>query len=251
MCAGRLSYSLAVYCVSQFHPANPYLHIDYPSTGTLLVDCGKNMYCCGAVDSSCCENDDEHYFVDPETGEVKHPSKATGASAKASPTWWTVDSKALLAATSMSSASSSATAISTTESANPSTTATASTTTSTPSNTSSPAPEEEKSSGLSAGAGAGIGIGAAAGVALVGGLAWWLLRRKKQQNAYEAPAAQHVEEGPYNGGAYASEQKPNGTYYAHQSPQTNQVHNSFPPQELDSHAAVQEMPGDHSRAMMK
>ena len=110
--------------------------------------------------------------------------------------------------------------------------------------------EEEKSSNLPAGAGAGIGIGAAAAVALVGGLAWWLLKRKKQQNAYEAPMAQHLEGAPFAEGALSREPKPNGDYYAHQGPPVS-GHSSFAPQELDANVPVQEMQGNSARMMMK
>lgn len=233
---------------------------DVKATGTLLVDCGKNMYCCGAVDASCCDDDTKHFFVDPENGDVKAPSKATGASASASPTWWTVDSKALLAATSMSSSSSTASASITQSSASEATGSTGSTTTSatatgatsTSTNTTAPAGEGE-SKGLSAGAGAGIGIGAAAAIALVGGLIWFLMKRKKKNNPYEAPADQHTAgAGQYSPTSYPSEHKPHNNYYAHESAPTGQVHNSAPaPQELDGSAMVPEMQGDSQRHMMR
>ena len=205
------------------------------------------MYCCGAIDDSCCDDDSKHFFVDPNNGEVKAPSKATGASASASPTWWTVDSKALLAATSMSSASSTPSASVTQSSASEptgSTTTSATATGETPAPTSSntsPLGGEKESKGLSAGAGAGIGIGAAAAIALVGGLVWFLMKRKKKDNPYEAPADQHMAgAGGYTPTSYGSEHKPLNNYYAHESAPTGQVHNAAPqPQEL-----MPEMQGD-------
>ncbi|KAL1605240.1 hypothetical protein SLS60_004784 [Paraconiothyrium brasiliense] len=174
--------------------------------GTLLVDCGKNMYCCGAgeSDNACCNDDNDHFFVDPETGEVKHPSKATDSSSSSS-------------------------------TAPPS---------STPTNTD--APKEDESKGISAGAGAGIGIGAAAGVAIIAGLAWWLLKRRKQQNVYEAPAEQQHANGAFPNGAYANEPKHND-YYAHTGAQPAQAATELPPQELDGMMQRSEMHGESSR----
>lgn len=225
---------------------------DYaPSTGTQVVDCGKNMYCCGAVDSSCCDNDDQHFFVDPHNGEVKHPSKATGASTTASPTWWTVDSKALLAATSTSSASSASSATATADPTDNSSTSSASTTasqTSSETATNTASPPEEKSKGISAGAGAGIGIGAAAGVALLAGLAWFLLKRRKGKNAYEVPVEQGQVSTGYGGAgaAYPGEVKQND-YYAHNAGHGQPVQGGVLPQELDGGNGMAEMPGDSRR----
>ncbi|KAJ4298194.1 hypothetical protein N0V90_006093 [Kalmusia sp. IMI 367209] len=214
-----------VRCYVQAVSDTDVLRTGFDSTGTLLVDCGKNVFCCGAVEESCCDDESNTYFVDPETGEVKDPSKA---SATQSPTWWTVDSKALLAATSSSSVSSSTD--SATELPSSSITAPPS---STPTNTSTS--EQSDSKGLSAGAGAGIGIGAAAGVALVVGLGWWLLKRRKQQNEMQAPAYEHV------AGAYGNEVK-HGNYYAHQAgaPPAGQGRVAEP-QELDGMSQRQEL----------
>jgi hypothetical protein len=217
------------------------------SAGTLLVDCGMNMYCCGAVEESCCDDESQHFFVDPLNGDVKHPSKATGSSASASPTWWTVDSKALLAATSTSSASSASSATSTSVSASTTGSMSASTTSSsssTPTNTSPP--QEEGSKGISAGAGAGIGIGAAAGVVLVAGLVWWLLKRRKSKNAYAAPA-ELPHDGAYGSAAYPSEPKHSG-YYAHTGTQPGQGPTQYAPQELDGSNGMAEVHGESSRA---
>ena len=235
MCAGTL-----LYYPSGVYAINVVTADMAPRTGTLLVDCGKNMYCCGAVDASCCNDDDEHFFVDPNTGEVKHPSKATGASATASPTWWTVDSKALLAATSsLSPSSSSATSASTTDTSSAfSTSSSYSTTTPTSTPTTSAPPQEEGSKGLSASAGAGIGIGAAAGIALLVGLVWFLLKRRKQKNVYEAPADQYATANPYAPLPYGAETKPHGDYYAQQGQPGEQS-----PQELDGMMGAQEVPG--------
>ncbi|KAK7181773.1 hypothetical protein PSPO01_12223 [Paraphaeosphaeria sporulosa] len=228
---------------------------DYaPSTGTLLVDCGKNMYCCGAVDESCCEDDSQHFFVDPLNGDVKHPSKATGASATASPTWWTVDSKALLAATSTSSASSSSSATSTAESTSESSSAsTTASQTSTPTPTNTAPPQGEGSKGISAGAGAGIGIGAAAAVALLAGLAWFLLKRRKGKNAYEAPIEQGHANNPYGaagtaygGAAYPGEAKHND-YYAHDGGHGQGAQGGVMPQELDGGMGMAEVHGESRR----
>ncbi|KAF2448267.1 hypothetical protein P171DRAFT_508429 [Karstenula rhodostoma CBS 690.94] len=235
------------YCATQNWDGCSSLCADFaPRTGTLLVDCGKNMYCCGAVDETCCDDDSEHFFVDPLNGDVKHPSKATGSSATASPTWWTVDSKALLAATSTSSASSASSATSTSESNTESSASTTASTTasSTASSTSTPPPEED-SKGISAGAGAGIGIGAAAGIALVAGLAWFLIKRRRGKNVYEAPVGQQHAGGAYGAAAYPGEAKPVG-YYAHDAGQSGQAH-GLPPQELDGGAGRAEVHGESTR----
>lgn len=83
-------------------------------------------------------------------------------------------------------------------------------------------------------------------MALIVGLGWWLMKRRKQGNPYEAPAEQQQANGSYATGGYATDPKHND-YFAHSGPQPAQSPNELPPQELDGTAQRVEMHGDSSR----
>ncbi|KAJ4295305.1 hypothetical protein N0V90_007316 [Kalmusia sp. IMI 367209] len=155
------------------------------AAGLSLRDCGDNVFCCnGGSDSSCCDTQGEHFFVDPKNGDVKDPSKA---SATTSGTWWTVNSTSLLASTSAPTSTPSSSPAETTAS-----------TTNTPTNSA----EAEKDAKLSTGAAAGIGIGAAVGLAAAVAGVWFLLRRRKKNVAvaHEPLGDGHAQEYNYAGG---------------------------------------------------
>ncbi|KAH7382147.1 hypothetical protein BKA66DRAFT_570447 [Pyrenochaeta sp. MPI-SDFR-AT-0127] len=165
--------------------SEPVLLDKTKSHGLRVWDCGGNLVCYTGED--CC-TDGPTYYVNPYTGEVKDGSRRDST---ASPTWWSIDSAAILASstptTSSVLVSHSATLSLTTPS--PSSVIPVS---SSPSATASSSPErsQQPSPGLSAAAGAGIGVGSAVGVAGVAVLAWLFLRRRKRRLTQRAQAGQ-------------------------------------------------------------
>ncbi|KAJ4295304.1 hypothetical protein N0V90_007315 [Kalmusia sp. IMI 367209] len=193
------------------------------AAGVSLRDCGNNIYCCAAsTEEACCE-DERAFYVDPDNGSV---TQTTEAAKTKSPRWFAVDTSSILASSTISSTPSSTSATQTPDSSS-------ATSTSPSSGTPTPTETHESSSKISAGAGAGIGIGAAAGVALVGALVWYLLRRRKQKaSTYGAASEVHGD----TSGAFTHEK--NGAphdYYAHNGiPPTELGGSQMETQELDS-----------------
>ncbi|KAF2449258.1 hypothetical protein P171DRAFT_439812 [Karstenula rhodostoma CBS 690.94] len=153
------------------------------AAGVSIYDCGENIYCCGVKSDEACCTDERAFFVDPDDGGV---TQTTAAAKTKKPRWFEVDSSSILASASRDWASL------TTSSPSASTSSPASSTASLESSSVSsiassaiatPTEPAKDSSGMSAGAGAGIGIGAAAGVALIGALVWYILRKKKQNTS--------------------------------------------------------------------
>jgi hypothetical protein len=72
------------YALSRDHHADEET-AESIAAGLSLLDCGNNLFCCNACsDATCCSTQDQHFFVDLDTGDVKDPSKA---SATTSGTW--------------------------------------------------------------------------------------------------------------------------------------------------------------------
>ena len=69
--------------------------VEYVSTGLLVYQCTTNNFCYGSA-SCCTAADAKQYFVDPNSGEVSDST----SSSNVEPTWWGVDSVAVLRATS-------------------------------------------------------------------------------------------------------------------------------------------------------
>ena len=188
-----------------------------------LRDCGNNIYCCAAsTEEACCE-DDRAFYVDPDNGAVK---QTTEAAKTKSPRWYAVDTSSILASSTISSTPSLTSATQTPDSSS-------ATSTSPSSGTPTPTGTDQSSSKISAGAGAGIGIGAAAGVALVGALIWFLLRRRKQKASNDATVS---EVHGYSSGASPHEKAgPQQSYYAHNATTPAEIGGSqVETQELDS-----------------
>ncbi|KAJ4371496.1 hypothetical protein N0V83_004714 [Neocucurbitaria cava] len=153
--------------------------IEYDKSGLVVYQCQTNVFCYG--NSDCCSTNAKQYFVDPTNGDVSDAtSVSSGASpsATANPTWWAVDSIAVLRAT--STLSNLPTSIPTIGSM----TATSSPTDD--SSTSRPTSSSSESKGLSAGAGVGIGIAALAGAEALAALIWLLLRERKKRRVLQS-----------------------------------------------------------------
>ncbi|KAF1852195.1 uncharacterized protein K460DRAFT_352023 [Cucurbitaria berberidis CBS 394.84] len=179
--------------------------------GLRLWDCGGNIYC--YKNETCC-SDGPTYYINPFTGEVKDGSQRDST---ASPSWWTVDSTAILAGSTASTSrsspetilssnsatisvsqagteptSNSATTITTRASTEPAASSNSSPATSKSSSTtvSSPGNSPNSSSSLSVGAGAGIGVGCAAAVVGLAVLVWLFLRERKKRMTLQAQIGQ-------------------------------------------------------------
>jgi hypothetical protein len=197
---------------------------EFNAAGKQLTECRNNTV---TVGDSC--QADVVWFVDPADGTVYNTSLK---SSTASPTYWSIDSSAILASATASGSSviSSALSATVTPTSGPGS-ATVSDTSPTanapPANTSSAA---SPPSGLSAGAGAGIGIGAAAAVGIVAVAVWLYIRKRRRQSAsqesnqkpFEADTSEALY--PYAGAHKAS--------YAHDAHETVA---QAPRQELGGH----------------
>ncbi|KAH7126657.1 hypothetical protein B0J11DRAFT_526087 [Dendryphion nanum] len=194
LCANTAGTSTRQYCADKdWKKCSQICAETFPRAGTLLTDCGRNIFCCGTGATACCR-DGKGFFIDPANGDMTPASLANNGTL-AQPTYWKVDTSAVLAAATAASLSSSTfsssattTRSATTASSTGPTSTSTSTTTSTPSG----------GGGLSAGAGAGIGIGCAALVGGIIALAWFLIRkRRKQKTQSQAPVAQYQDNNGY------------------------------------------------------
>ncbi|KAL8919047.1 MAG: hypothetical protein Q9208_007013 [Pyrenodesmia sp. 3 TL-2023] len=139
-----------------------YFHFD--AAGTILTECTDGSYCCGFDATDCCA-DGRGTKIDKKNGRIILGGQITRSITSTSST-------ALSTSTDASSASTSSTPA---VAAGPLTT---SPTLPSPSATSS-------SSGLTGGAKAGIAIGIVAGVALIAGLAFLLLKERRKRKALQ------------------------------------------------------------------
>ncbi|KAH8701414.1 hypothetical protein GQ44DRAFT_53918 [Phaeosphaeriaceae sp. PMI808] len=196
------------------------------AAGVSLKECpgNSNVYCCGTCD--CTKN---LFYVHPFTGEVSSVAEAPSKAATDKPTWWAVDSTAILAgSTSIARASSSIASAAVSSAASltvsgsalstgssgmtmsfsaPTTTSPPAGATSNTGDNNAPAP----SRGLSAGASAGIGVGCTLGAVALGVLGWLFVRERRKRKALQTPAgpAQPMHELGADGNAYNT----NGEHY--------------------------------------
>jgi len=156
---------------------------DFGSAGKQLTECRNNTV---TVGDSC--QTDVVWFVDPADGTLYNTSLK---SSTAAPTYWSIESSAILASATASGSSVASSPLSATVTSTGPATAP-------PVNTSSASPS---SSGLSAGAGAGIGIGAAAALAIAAVVVWLYIRRRRRQSALhdqsQKPFEADTSEAPY------------------------------------------------------
>lgn len=233
LCANAAGTSTRQYCADKDWDKCSQMCTDvFPRSGTLLTDCGNNIFCCGTGNTKCCD-EKKGFYVNPLNGKLTPAASADGGSF-ASPTYWKVDTSAVLASSASASRASQSTSTfasttSLSSSGSATTTGSIATTTATglPVNT----PDPQPSRGLSAGAGAGIGVGCVAALAGIGALIWFFLRKRKQEkNKLHSPSP------PYYDTGYASN-KP-GTTYAYNPP-------------APAPAPVQELEGTNARYEMR
>ncbi|KAF1944235.1 hypothetical protein EJ02DRAFT_510374 [Clathrospora elynae] len=156
-----------------------------------LKDCGGNLVCYHLPLETCCI-DVPLFYVNSLTGEVRD-GNAKDSDATASPTWWSIDTAAILASStaidrSRSAALPTTTSLTSVEIKSSLSGATASSTPAATS-TSIPSDAQRSSGGLYAGTGAGIGIGSAAAVTDIAMLAWLFFRGRKRRRALQAQVA--------------------------------------------------------------
>jgi hypothetical protein len=180
---------------------------DLTGAGTQLTYCGNNTVT--GVGESC--QTGVVWFVDPADGTLYNTSEK---SSTAQPTWWSIDSSAILASATASGFSITPSSLSATVTPTGSAAVSAASTTATAPSANTPS-ASPSSSGLSTGAGAGIGIGAAAAIAAAAVAVWLYIRRRRRQSASrdqgQKPFEVDTREAPY---PYSDAQK---TVYAHET----------------------------------
>jgi hypothetical protein len=181
--------------------------VEWITAGVQIIDCGSNIYC--AVNSTCCTNSAaKRYVVDPETGAVQDASLSRSSTKTV--TWWSIDSSAIFAATSVPSKSALSVATTTASSAVPTGAISSQTSGSVVASTQPPAssPPASSSNKLSAGAGAGVAIGCIAAAAIIATLAWLFFRERKKRRSLQAQIAPSYQYDHAQKDMYAHSQAP-------------------------------------------
>ncbi|PVI01599.1 hypothetical protein DM02DRAFT_727783 [Periconia macrospinosa] len=178
------------------------------NAGWGVQKCGNNTYCCGEG----CDCKKGLYYIDPKTGEAMNFTDAKSISTE-TVSWWLPDSSASSSPTSKPATSSTSSVPAKTTSSSSSTTSagSASSANSAPSGESSPSTEPQPS-GFSGAVGVGIGLGSAAAFALIIGLVWFLLQRRKERLEIQKRKERAVDEvsqrNPFEDRAYPFENPP-------------------------------------------